>query len=481
MARAAFLLGAGASFPFGIPMMREFYESFRAYVKLSRTHCFPLLEQLTNSATHTVDLEYLIQQIERVRGIKSGLSALGQDAGNMADHLHHADELRGYLDMFLIETCENFDRRKVESIFSRLVRLAHDENAFIFSTNYDRLVEVSAASLNLQCSDGFEPMSSLPESNWTGAFSEKLRLIKLHGSVNWYEEEQSERLYRLERGYSLPSHEYRLSHGDRALKPLMIIPTLEKAILKPPYTALLTQFGDALKDIDVLIVIGNSLRDDHLRGLIIERSSNLEIILVNPTADSQLNVVRHPSKTHAVVGGVEAFIDLGLEGLKDVLNVFDVLNSENIEKFKIDLKDYVQKVSSLIAERESSDFNDSVRDELERISVERVDLKLDAIRTLSKPVHPLVLRKLRDFALSETQDEMIRVSSIDALAVFEGTSASEIFYQIAQSSETPFLIRAEAALALKSLCKESGSAAEIFLKLTQHENSQDLTKLLETA
>jgi hypothetical protein len=66
------------------------------------------------------DLELLVQRSEEVRGIRSGLAALGQRADDLAEQISLGDELRGYLDSFLIETCERFDADLVKRKFSRL-------------------------------------------------------------------------------------------------------------------------------------------------------------------------------------------------------------------------------------------------------------------------------------------------------------------------------------------------------------------------
>jgi len=86
MPKVGFLLGAGASFPFGIPMMRQFYEQFIDYVRTSRAHCLPLVEKLAGEAA-IPDLEILIQRLEQVRAIRPGLDILGQTADGIVDHL----------------------------------------------------------------------------------------------------------------------------------------------------------------------------------------------------------------------------------------------------------------------------------------------------------------------------------------------------------------------------------------------------------
>ena len=196
-----------------------------------------------------------------------------------------------------------------------------------------------------------------------------------HGSVNWYEEEGSQTLFRLERGYSLPSHEYRLTHGDRALRPLMIIPTLEKAILKRPYAGLLTQFSDALKEVSLFVVIGNSLRDDHLRNTVVERMRHLNVVLINPAARDQRGILDHPEATHAIPFGMEQFIDLGLERFDRLLNELGHTDSEacqvRVAAFAAELATLADQTSSMTDEertRLASLKNDTIEAKLQVLS-----------------------------------------------------------------------------------------------------------------
>lgn len=451
MPKVGFLLGAGASFPFGIPMMRQFYEQFIDYISTRRTHCLPLVEKLAHGSA-IPDLEILIQRLEQVRAIRSGLDILGQSSEGVADHLALADELRGYLDMFLIETCEQFDHVKVKTKLSKFVNLAHERNAYIFTTNYDRLVEVAATSINLPYSDGFKPASSHPESRWNGLFETGVRLVKLHGSVNWYEEEGSESLFRLERGYSLPSHEYRLTHGTRALRPLMIIPTLEKAVMRQPYSGLLTQFSDALKDIDIFVVIGNSLRDDHLRNTVIERAPGLSIILVNPASRDQTGIVGYPKTTHAVPLGIEEFIDIGLEPFNRLL--------ADLEQIPVDA--HQLRIATFAADLAvlADEAHGMTEDEQNQLGVLKngpIETKLEILKLVNQSTHPAIMAEVRTLVLG-AGDDTVRVAAIDSLVDARGADAAEVLGNIARSQDS-LAVRAEAALALQTL--DGGAATEI--------------------
>ena len=189
MSEIGFLLGAGASYPFGIPMMKEFYDEFVVYIKNKREHCYPLLQKIEKGFSNPPDLESLITQLDKIGGIRDGLGVLGEGEFSIATHIDTADELRGYLDAYLIETCEKFSNEKVNKFLTTFVEFCHKNDAFVFTTNYDRLIETGADILSIPYIDGFQQDSNRPESEWTGLVDDLhgMKLIKLHGSVNWYQ------------------------------------------------------------------------------------------------------------------------------------------------------------------------------------------------------------------------------------------------------------------------------------------------------
>lgn len=445
MPRLTFLLGAGASFPYGIPMMRQFYLRFSEYIAKQRAHCRPLLDTLTAGMDGAADLELLIQRLEYVRAMRSGLAALGRDDDELRERIDLADELRGYLDAYLIETCEAFDRERVKSEFAPFVKLAHAQNATVFTTNYDRLVETAAAAADIPFADGFEPMSSRPEARWSGSFSQGLKLVKLHGSVSWYQEEGSDDVFRLERGYPLPSHQYRLTHGNRALRPLMIIPTLEKAILSIPYATLFTQFTDTLRDTELLFVIGSSLRDEHLRNTIRERANNLHVVLIGPAALSQTQTIDHPQSTHALPIRTEQFLRLGLAPLAALLEPGG--NTPDYHERRTAVAAYVSSVAALAAQLDSMSA-----DEQQWLNVLRSTAPadtLEVLRRITTPMHPVLANEIKALSLSGG-NEAVRIAAIDKLVDIRGEDAVDTLVTIA-SAEGALPVRAEAVLALRSI------------------------------
>ena len=458
MSRVGFLLGAGASYPFGIPMMRELYTNFVNYVRDKRPHCYDLVCKIEAG---TPDLESLISQLNEIRSVRDGLKTLGRNNDEeLALELDVADELRGYLDAYLIEVCEHFDSNTVNSLLTTFVQFCHANNAYIFSTNYDRLIETAADTLSLPCWDGFEQQSGRPESAWVGdvSTSEGIKLVKLHGSVNWYEEEGSGTIFRLERGYSLPSHEYRLTHGEKALRPLMIIPTLEKAVLQKPYATLLTTFSDALRSIDLLIIIGNSMRDEHIRNTIGARLSGLDVVLVNPQVDSQKSLFGDVDNLYSIPIGMEEFIRIGIPKwremrIEDSLAGVDQSRGENI-------KEFVDEVLSAVNSYDG--MNTDERLKVERLQRGSPEQKIEVMKSIGRKAHREVLKLLRKTA-QDSPNEMEQIVAIDALGELGDAESVQLLLEVAEGSGT-LAVKAEAILVLKHILQSNGMEDSFYVQ-----------------
>ena len=453
MSSVGFLLGAGASHPFGIPMMNELYTNFVEYVRDKRPHCYDLLRKVEEDAQGLVDLESLISQLDKVRSVRDGLETLRRNNDEeLALELDVADELRGYLEAYLIEVCEHFDISKVRSMLTTFVKFCHANNAYIFSTNYDRLIETAADALSLPYWDGFEQQSGHPESAWVGDIStpEGIKLVKLHGSVNWYKEEGSGTIFRLERGYSLPSHEYRLTHGEKALRPLMIIPTLEKAVLQKPYATLLTTFSDALTSIDLLIVIGNSMRDEHIRNTIGTRLGGLDVVLVNPQGDSQKSLFGDVDNLHSIPIGMEEFIRIGIPKWQKMWIEGSLTDVDQDRREKV--KEFVDEVLSAVNSYDGMSPDDRLKVEgLQKGSPEH---KIEVIKSIGKEAHQEVLRLLRATA-QDSPNETEQIVAIDALGELGDAESVQLLLEVAEGSGT-LAVKAEAILVLKHILQSNG-------------------------
>ena len=161
-------------------------------------------------------------------------------------------------------------------------RLSHrtDLSVKVFNLNYDPLVERAAEAANVRLSDGFlgvehayfdpavfeERIGRIRGTHRGRQFEETvkpLHLLKLHGSLGWYECPQ-QGVRRCAYGSSPPNK----------TKRLMVPPQRRKAIdtMLPPYAALWSAFRGCLshneRPINRLACIGYSFSDEHVNAFI---------------------------------------------------------------------------------------------------------------------------------------------------------------------------------------------------------------------
>lgn len=455
-----FLLGAGASYPYGIPKMAGFYKDFRDYVGVRYPRHFELLQKFEQEGRHAdPDLETLLSDLQSVLGVASGLSLLQADLTAVTDQLQIARELRGYLDAFVVDTCERFDRDKSARELKSLLDLRQVAPVWLFTTNYDRLIESACDQHSVSYTDGFESQVSQPVADWTGRFGTDIRIAKLHGSVNWYVDDPAGALHRLDRGYSLPAHDFRLVRGDQVLRPLMIIPTLEKEALGEPYIQLAMKFTDVLAETKLLIVAGNSLRDKHIRNYIQGRLDTLHVLLVGPRATQKVNVFGRPDKTHALDAGFSEFLTLGGQALRSLME--DLLHMEESDDV---LQNRVQQFMDQTVRNLDDEAILSTNPELARLVQQAregsIAARSVAVDSLGDHPHPAVIRVLTS-VLETATESPVRVSAVSSLVRLGGTEVIESIGQILIRDVSQD-VQMESALALAQL--RSSNAAIEWLK-----------------
>lgn len=130
----------------------------------------------------------------------------------------------------------------------------------IATLNYDLGVECVAQRQSLDLTTGIE--------NWAGGFdwdwpsSSALRLIKLHGSINWKMTEPDRRRHAAS-AIKVASDE----ESARTL-PLVIFGQRGKVGADGPFLGLLRAFEQALYEADRLLAVGYSFRDAHINTVI---------------------------------------------------------------------------------------------------------------------------------------------------------------------------------------------------------------------
>lgn len=151
----------------------------------------------------------------------------------------------------------------------------------VFSVNYDTCIELFCHTRRIKFTDGFGV-------EWRPSEFERadvqLRLIKLHGSVLWYETSAGACI----RIPAIPQSGQHTLFTHETAQPLMLYPARKWAYAEPLLHNL-ELFRTRLSHPDTrhIIVVGYSFRDEHLRRIFFDvLRSNLEarIILISPDA-----------------------------------------------------------------------------------------------------------------------------------------------------------------------------------------------------
>lgn len=443
----AFLIGAGASYPYGVPLMVGLYDGFHELVERRYRRCLPLLELLTRPERHArPDLETLLSDLQETIASAAHARSLGHNLAGLEEQASLATELRGYLDAYIVDSCERFDRQRAFREMKRLLDLSAHGPLWIFTTNYDRIIEYACEHHGIVFADGFEAEGDQPVADWSGRFGAEVNVVKLHGSVNWYEDDPGGGLHRLDRGYALPSHEFRLTRGGQMLKPLMIIPTLEKEALGKPYVQLAMKFTDVLEETQILVVAGSSLRDRHLRSYIEGRLDGLYVVLVSPSADDQQNIFDRSDRTFALSMGFSEFLTVGGEALTRLVAELGGDGTDDGE-VRATIEEFVRAAAT--EGREDAEIaadNPDLAKALQDTREGSVAQRARAATALAQHVHPAVRRRLTA-VLQSDPDAPARVAAVSSLLRVAGSEAIPVLAQALERDPSQD-VQMEAALAL---------------------------------
>ena len=166
----------------------------------------------------------------------------------------------------------------------------------VFTTNYDLVMETYADETGLEVVNGFEP-HHYRNGVWANAWDRRtnqppLYLIKLHGSIYWYRDGDDKIV---ETG----AVAQRVADQD-----VMIAPTEgAKDYNKEPFYALMEHFKKSIKEVDILLVIGFSYRDNEIVSIIKNRVKNgMALVSISPDVDKDirrvLNTVPKVNRTY---------------------------------------------------------------------------------------------------------------------------------------------------------------------------------------
>jgi hypothetical protein len=166
--------------------------------------------------------------------------------------------------------------------YLRPVLALPDPTINIVSLNYDRTIEVMCEQSDVSYDTGID--------HWSGGFrwewneDARVRLLKLHGSADWLT--TSER-----QSGKMPTE--RTDHIDNAVRdmrsdrPAMIFGQRGKLRHDGPYLAMLYEYERLLTATDHLVIVGYSMRDDHVNTSIVHWMNSrvdAEVTIIDPDA-----------------------------------------------------------------------------------------------------------------------------------------------------------------------------------------------------
>lgn len=188
--------------------------------------------------------------------------------------------------------------------------IQQSDRACIYTLNHDLILEMLLEHKGISYSDGFSSVNSplrSPEDKelikfFCNTFDEKVRLIKLHGSIDQYRYhylEGTDKAGQIDYFKTLDYYaKHRAEYVDEegvvqqnvttAIEPQFITGRNKLNLIQcdPMYSALYSDFQSELLDSDLLVINGYSYLDPHVNDVIKKSKSSIgSIININPGVD----------------------------------------------------------------------------------------------------------------------------------------------------------------------------------------------------
>jgi SIR2-like domain len=180
-----------------------------------------------------------------------------------------------------LTVCLRHDRSKTAYI-EDIIKIAHKNGAVFGSLNYDLVVEDALGTLGISYDYGLDDWSEKKLVQFRRMKS-TTRILKMHGSMNWFEEGENIKVEE-------PKFEYTEQPSwHRGPLPQMIFGDANSK-LRPdgPFLQLRHEFEKSLLSTNVLVIIGYAFADTHLNAIIRRWTSTrrkAKMIVVDPSTD----------------------------------------------------------------------------------------------------------------------------------------------------------------------------------------------------
>ena len=279
--RVLLFTGAGASVELGVPAMKDMAREL--YSHFSRREWLANISERLNELIleSDFDLEHLIELVEAVEKGEQGRKQLGLDYDELL--FGAVRTMRWETEWYVQHSCERIRDADAFTLWGSTLRRVDGHEFCVVTTNYDRAIERTCEVVDVPYQDGFLRFDDKEYARWAGIDSSSpLRLLKIHGSTDWYQGVNGE-TYKLK--HPMPLYgELRVSARNGVLPELasaMVLPTKEKKINHPPYPDLVTDFRNAARSADIAFFVGTSLRDPDILDIFRQCSTRIPTYLVS--------------------------------------------------------------------------------------------------------------------------------------------------------------------------------------------------------
>ena len=286
--RVVLLLGAGASVDAGLPDGRGLVDGFRSTVNdEDHTLLDGVLDALKEHVipNGVLDVELILSALDSLAAREEQVLSAFVRKGGWAKRTSAPREKYEALQQALyshIRRALSVDIDRTRYLDPLLDLVAPYGSLDIFSVNYDLAIELMCERLREPYTDGFDPTwnpALLGESRFT------VRLHKLHGSLLWYRSQlQDSRVLKL----AVPPTQVRKAtyFTGESLSDVLLYPArTEKSVSTEPHASLIERFRSRLREASLIIAIGHSFRDAHVRSIVLEGlvlNSKARLLLVDP-------------------------------------------------------------------------------------------------------------------------------------------------------------------------------------------------------
>ncbi|MYD98551.1 MAG: hypothetical protein F4X98_14375 [Gammaproteobacteria bacterium] len=272
--------GAGTSVELGVPSMWGLAKEFLAHAEQWNTEPELVREIMQDE----LDVEHLIEQVDMICGGGISLEKIGRSSAD----LQRAERVRAEVDWYVQHAAERITARDAQLMWGSLLGVGQTHNMTFVTTNYDRAIELAANSEGMVLDDGFELASETEGGRWRGLLRDgaATRLIKLHGSTDWFSKKSSGDPIKIRHPMPLFGRATLVLDGTE-LGSALVLPSREKLLTRAPYPRLNQAFLNSVDDCEMAIFVGSSLRDHHIRDAAQSMIGRVPVFLVNTRDDNR--------------------------------------------------------------------------------------------------------------------------------------------------------------------------------------------------